>query len=44
MERDTSTSAHGAAVRGVALWAIVSAGLLYGVVNTASQVVDLFSG
>jgi hypothetical protein len=44
MQRDTSTSGDGAAVRGVALWVIVGAGLLYGIVNTASQVVDLFSG
>jgi hypothetical protein len=42
MDRDTTD--RGAEVRGIALWLIVLAGLLYGVVNTASQVVDLFSG
>jgi hypothetical protein len=42
MERDTST--RSAEMRGMALWVIVSAGLLYGVVNTARQVVDLFGG
>jgi hypothetical protein len=29
--------------RGIALWIIVSAALLYGVVNTLTKVVDLFS-
>jgi hypothetical protein len=28
--------------RGVALWIIVTAALLYGVVNTLTKVVDLF--
>jgi hypothetical protein len=42
MDRDTTD--RGAEVRGIGLWLIVLAGLLYGVVNTASQVVDLFSG
>lgn len=40
----TDTSGRGAELRGIGLWVIVSAGLLYGVVNTARQVVDLFSG
>ena len=31
------------AVRAVALWILVSAALLYGVINTLSKVVDLFS-
>jgi hypothetical protein len=39
-----NTSGRGAEARGPALWLIVGAGLLYGVVNTASQVVDLFGG
>jgi hypothetical protein len=43
MELDTTTG-RGAEARGLALWLIVIGGLLYGVVNTASQVVDLFSG
>ena len=29
--------------RGIALWIIVSAALLYGVINTLTNVVDLFS-
>jgi hypothetical protein len=29
--------------RGIALWIIVAAALLYGVVNTLTKVVDLFS-
>jgi hypothetical protein len=40
---DPDTSARGAEIRGMLLWVIVGAGLLYGVVNTARQVVDLFS-
>ena len=32
------------ATRAVFLWALVAAALAYGVVNTISQVVDLFSG
>jgi hypothetical protein len=39
-----SASDRGAAIRAIALWVIVAAGLLYGVVNTASQVADLFGG
>ena len=42
MDRDTT--GRGAEARALALWFIVGLGLLYGVVNTASQVVDLFSG
>ena len=42
MRPDTTT--RGAELRGVALWVIVSGGLLYGVVNTVRQVVDLFGG
>ena len=30
-------------VRGIALWFIVLAALLYGVVNTLAKVVDLFA-
>ena len=41
-QMEPDTSARGAELRGYALWVIVSAGLLYGVVNTARQVVDLF--
>jgi hypothetical protein len=37
-------SASSAQVRAMALWVIVSAGLLYGVVNTFAKVVDLFGG
>jgi hypothetical protein len=32
------------ATRAVLLWVLVLAALTYGVVNTISQVVDLFSG
>jgi len=32
------------AIRAILLWALVAAGLAYGIVNTISQVVDLFSG
>ena len=32
------------ATRAVVLWMLVAAALTYGVVNTISQVVDLFSG
>jgi hypothetical protein len=32
------------ATRAVFLWMLVAAALTYGVVNTISQVVDLFSG
>ena len=39
-----SDSAGGAQTRAIALWAIVSGGLLYGVVNTFAKVVDLFGG
>jgi hypothetical protein len=38
------TSTRGTAARAYALWVVVSAGLLYGVVNTAAKVVDLFGG
>jgi hypothetical protein len=31
-------------IRAIALWVLVAAGLLYGVINTAAQVVDLFGG
>ncbi|MGI8780449.1 MAG: MFS transporter small subunit [Solirubrobacteraceae bacterium] len=41
---DQDTSRRGGEIRGMALWVIVGAGLLYGVVNTARQVVDLFGG
>ena len=37
-------SANSAQVRAMALWVIVSAGLLYGVVNTFAKVADLFGG
>ena len=30
-------------VRGIALWMIVIAALLYGVINTMAKVVDLFA-
>jgi hypothetical protein len=33
-----------AATRAIALWFIVGAGLLYGIVNTADQAVKLFTG
>ena len=39
-----SVSERGAAIRAVSLWIIVLAGLAYGVLNTASQVADLFGG
>jgi hypothetical protein len=32
------------ATRAILLWMLVAAALTYGVVNTISQVVDLFSG
>jgi hypothetical protein len=35
---------RGAAIRAIMLWIIVAAGLVYGVVNTATQVADLFGG
>jgi hypothetical protein len=38
------SGARGSAARAYALWVIVSAGLLYGVVNTGAAVVDLFGG
>jgi hypothetical protein len=31
------------AIRAIGLWVLVAAALAYGVVNTISQVVDLFS-
>jgi hypothetical protein len=34
----------GFAVRAVFLWMFVAAALAYGVINTISQVIDLFSG
>ena len=37
-------SAGGAQARAIALWVIVSGGLVYGVVNTFAKVVDLFGG
>jgi hypothetical protein len=37
-----SAPERGAAVRAIALWIIVAAGLVYGVVNTTSQVANLF--
>ena len=39
---ESKTSVRGAELRGYVLWVIVGAGLLYGVVNTARQVADLF--
>jgi hypothetical protein len=41
---DTDNTARGEELRGIALWFIVLAGLLYGVINTATKVVDLFGG
>ena len=32
------------ATRAILLWMLVAAALTYGVINTVSQVVDLFSG
>jgi hypothetical protein len=32
------------AIRATLLWMLVAAALAYGVINTISQVVDLFSG
>ena len=32
------------ATRAILLWILVATGLAYGVINTISQVVDLFSG
>jgi hypothetical protein len=32
------------ATRAVFLWVLVAAALAYGVINTISQVIDLFSG
>jgi hypothetical protein len=43
MRTDTAGS-RGTAARAMALWVIVSGGLLYGVVNTFAKVVDLFGG
>ena len=39
---DRNTTDRAAELGGVILWLIVGGGLLYGVVNTASQVVALF--
>ena len=41
---NASAPDRGAAIRGVLLWLVVAAGLVYGVVNTASQVAHLFGG
>jgi hypothetical protein len=41
---NASASDRGAALRAIALWVVVVAGLLYGIVNTAAQVADLFGG
>ena len=38
------SAARGAAARAIALWVVVSAGLLYGVVNTKRQVTHLYGG
>ena len=38
------TAAKGTAGMAIVLWAIVIVGLLYGIVNTAGNVVDLFTG
>ena len=38
------SGARGTVARAYALWVVVSAGLLYGVVNTGAKVVDLFGG
>ena len=35
---------RGAEIRAIALWIIVAAGLVYGVVNTMTQVAHLFGG
>ena len=39
-----SASDRGAAIRALMLWVIVAGGLVYGIVNTASEVVHLFGG
>ena len=39
-----SASDRGAAIRAISLWIIVATGLVYGIVNTASQVANLFGG
>ena len=41
---NASASDRGAAIRAVSLWIVVLAGLVYGVVYTASQVAHLFGG
>ena len=38
------TANTGTAGMAIVLWAIVVIGLLYGIVNTAGNVVDLFTG
>jgi hypothetical protein len=38
------TADKGTAGMAIVLWAIVVVGLLYGIVNTAGNVVDLFTG
>jgi hypothetical protein len=40
----SDTASRGTAARAIALWVLVTAGLLYGVVNTMRAVVELFGG
>jgi hypothetical protein len=41
---DGGADAKGAAATAIFLWAVVLAGLAYGLINTLRTVVDLFSG
>jgi hypothetical protein len=38
------SSARSDEIRGIVLWILVAAALLYGIVNTLSSVIDLFGG
>jgi hypothetical protein len=44
MRTTNETSAGGTQARALALWVLVCVGLLYGVINTALAVTDLFGG
>ena len=41
---DQPVTGSGAAGRAKVLWVVVSAGLLFGVVNTVSKAIQLFTG
>jgi len=43
-DRDGAASAKGAAVTAIFLWIAVACALAYGLINTLTTVVDLFTG